>query len=68
MTSDNGDATPGPPSSGHDCDELCGGAGKPCECPPCNCPDCIERTARATGIRPDVEDIAPRPGPPESLF
>lgn len=53
-------------SAGHECRELCGV--QPCECPPCNCPACLTRTARARDIRPHVQDLDPRPGPPESLF
>lgn len=65
---DNGHHETGPPSPGHDCDALCGGTGRPCECPPCDCPEHIVQTARARLDRPRIEDIAPRPGPPESLF
>jgi hypothetical protein len=67
MTEPNGraDVTRSP---GHGCRELCGPGGQPCECPPCNCPACLEQTARAQDTRPHVQDLDPRPGPPESLF
>lgn len=54
-------------SAGHECRELCGGV-IPCKCPPCNCRAHLEQTARARDTRPHVEDLDPRPGPPESLF
>lgn len=66
MSESNGHQPPADPSAGHDCDDLCTPAS--CKCPPCNCPEHLDRTARAARLQPDVEDVAPRPGPPESLF